>query len=345
MTIDIEQPEALLAYLRATGRVGAAEQPAIRTLGGGVSNRVVLVERPSGEAWVLKQALRRLRVPVEWYSSPERIHCEALALRWLAQLTPAGTITPLVFEDPAQFLLAMRAAPEPHTAWKAALLAGQVDAAYVEQYGSILATLQRNSFLRAGELAPLFNDRSFFETLRIEPYYVYTWTQLPATGAFYDALISETRTRRQVLVHGDYSPKNVLIRAGRLILIDHETAHFGDPAFDPGFALAHLLGKANHVAEGRDALLGAAVHFWRCYSEGLGAVPWLNGLEARATRHALGTLLARVAGRSTLPYLTPQQRQAQQAAALELIRQPPGTVAALAEQFARLIAAHERALI
>lgn len=339
MTIDIEQTDTLLAYLRTTGRVGASEPSAIRVLGGGVSSRVVLVERANGEAWVVKQALRRLRVPVEWYSSPERIGREAQGLTWLERLTPAGTITPLIFEDPGQFLLAMRAAPQPHTQWKAALLAGDVDMAYVEQYGRILGMLQRASFLRGAELAPVFNDRSFFEALRIEPYYVYTWTQLPETGAFYDGLISETRTRRQVLVHGDYSPKNILIYAGRLILIDHETIHFGDPAFDPGFALAHLLSKANHVADRRDVLLESARCFWQRYCESLGVVPWMNGLEARAVRHALGTLLARVAGRSTLTYLTPPQRKAQQAAALALIRRPPPTVAALAEQFGQLLAA------
>ena len=73
MPLDIEQPEALLNYLRTNGRIGPNEQASIHTLGGGVSNRTVLVERANGEAWVIKQALRRLRVPVEWYSPPERI--------------------------------------------------------------------------------------------------------------------------------------------------------------------------------------------------------------------------------------------------------------------------------
>ena len=63
--VDIEQPDALAAYLRASGRVGADEPLRIRTLAGGVSNKTVLVERPSGEAWVLKQALPKLRVAVE----------------------------------------------------------------------------------------------------------------------------------------------------------------------------------------------------------------------------------------------------------------------------------------
>ena len=337
MPLDIEQTETLLSYRRTSGRIGPAEPADIRVLSGGLSNRTVLVERGTREAWVVKQPLRRLRVPVEWYSSPERIHREALGLVWLEQLAPAGTITPLVFEDEPQHLLAMRAVRKPHDSWRSQLLEGRVDMRYVGQFGSILGTIQRASSQRRAELPAQFNDRSFFETLRTEPYYVYVWTRLPETAAFYDRLIHETRTHRQVLVHGDYSPKNILVHAGRLILIDHETIHFGDPAFDPGFALAHLLSKANHVAAQRGALLAAALRFWEAYCASLGSVAWASGLEARAVRHALGCLLARVAGRSTLAYLTRAECEDQQAATLAMIAHTPTSVAELVEEFGRLL--------
>src|SRR5687768_18456577 len=110
--LDIEQPAALLAYLRATGRIAPAESPRIEVLTGGVSNRTVLVERLGGERWVLKQALEKLRVAVDWFSSPARIEREALGLRHLAALAPPGAITPLVFLDPARHLLAMSAVPQ-----------------------------------------------------------------------------------------------------------------------------------------------------------------------------------------------------------------------------------------
>jgi hypothetical protein len=73
-------------------------------LGGVVSNRVVLVMRGNGEARVLKQALPKLRVVVDWFSGPERVHREAAALRWLTELhlpVPA-----LRFEDFDHHLLA-----------------------------------------------------------------------------------------------------------------------------------------------------------------------------------------------------------------------------------------------
>ena len=104
--LDIEDANSLLAYLRETGRIGADETPRVRVLAGGVSNKTVLVERASGEAWVLKQALAKLRVATDWFSDPTRIQREAEALRWLPRFAPAGTITPLVFEDAEHNLLA-----------------------------------------------------------------------------------------------------------------------------------------------------------------------------------------------------------------------------------------------
>jgi hypothetical protein len=71
---DIEQPGVLVTYLREQGLIGPEESPQTVILAGGVSNRAVLVERPGGEEWVVKQALAKLRVAVDWFSSPERIH-------------------------------------------------------------------------------------------------------------------------------------------------------------------------------------------------------------------------------------------------------------------------------
>jgi 5-methylthioribose kinase len=332
-TLDIEQPDMLVAYLRRGGHIARDESIAIHTLTGGVSNRAVLVERPSGEAWVLKQALAKLRVAVDWFSSPERIHREALGLRWLARLAPPGTITPLVFEDHDNHILAMRAVPRPHDNWKALLLSGRLEIDHVEQFSRLIGTIHSAATARRAEVEPTFADRSFFESLRLEPYYAYTAAQVPDVAPFYAGLIDGTRARRHTLVHGDYSPKNVLVYQGRLVLLDHEVIHFGDPAFDLGFSLTHLLSKAHHVPGLCGAFAGAARRYWQVYLETLGDVEWRADLEPWVVRHTLGCLLARVAGRSPLEYLDTDARARQRAAAVELMRHPPETVGDLIEQF------------
>lgn len=333
VALDIEDPAALLAYLRQAGHIAPDESPALERLAGGVSSRTVRVTRASGEAWVLKQSLARLRVSVEWLSDPRRVHTEAAALRWLRQLAPSGAVPELIFEDHAEHLLAMQAVPQPHINWKTLLLAGGLAERHVLAFGRLLATIHRRSSERLAELAPDFADKRFFESLRVEPYYRYSATQAPAAADFLGRLIEATLAQTAALVHGDYSPKNVLIYDDRLILLDYEVAHIGDPAFDLGFSLTHLLSKAHHLPAQRAAFGQAAQAYWAAYADELGAVPWRAGLEARAVAHTLGCLLARVAGRSPLEYLSAEERARQQAAVLALMAEPPLTVAELAERF------------
>ena len=335
--LDIEQPDQLLRYLRNTNRITPGETPRFETLAGGVSNRTVRVTRPAGEVWVVKQALTKLRVAVDWFSSPERIHREAAGLRHLPALAPPGTIPQLIFEDQDHHLLAMEAVAEPHVNWKTLLLAGNVQRDHVEQFGRLLGTIHRQSSGRA-DLASVFADRSFFETLRVEPYYRYTAEQHPATHSFFDSLITDTLSRRLAVVHGDYSPKNVLVHSmskydERLILLDHEVIHYGDPAFDLGFSLTHLLSKAHHVSAKRAEFLKAARLYWQTYWNALGDVDWRDDLEPRAVRHTLACLLARVDGRSPLEYLSAAERDRQRQRVLGLMAKPPLTIAQLVAQF------------
>ena len=119
--LDIEDPPALLAYLRRRGLVDGDRDPAIRVLAGGVSNRTVLVTDCAGPDLVIKQALPKLRVPDEWFCSTERIHREAIAIDVLQRLEPRGIVPSLVFEDRSNHILAMSAVPQPHENFKTQL--------------------------------------------------------------------------------------------------------------------------------------------------------------------------------------------------------------------------------
>lgn len=331
--LDIEQPAALLTYLREEGQIGATENPQVQVLAGGVSNRTVLVVRPTGTAWVIKQALTKLRVPVDWFSAPERVHREALGLRALGQLLPAGTLPTFIFEDHTYHLLAMSAVPQPHQNWKNVLLTGAVELDHVAQFGRTLAQIHAQSTAQAATLAPLFADRTFFESLRLEPYYAYTATQVPLAAPFLHSLIAATRQRSYALVHGDYSPKNTLLYRDQLVLLDYEVIHWGDPAFDLGFGLTHFLSKAHHLPAYRASFGRAANHYWSTYQAGLGELPWGADLEAYAVRHTLACLLARVRGRSPLEYLQETERRIQAQLVVTLMQHPPATVSQLVEQW------------
>jgi 5-methylthioribose kinase len=329
--LDIEQPGAALAYLRRTGLLGRGETAEASVLPGGVSSRVVLV-RTERASWVLKQALARLRVPVPWFSDPLRVHREASALRWWAELAP-GAAPDLVFEDREQGLVCMTAVPEPHGNWKSMLLAGELEREHVDRFAAVLALVHARSAERLAELAGELDDRTYFRTLRLEPYYLYSADQVPEAAGFLRTLVDDTLRVRETLVHGDYSPKNVLVHEGRLVVVDHEVSHVGDPAFDLGFAGAHLLSKAHHLTDERAAFLDAALRFWSEYVRAADGCAWLEGVERRAVRHQLACLLARVAGRSQLEYLTPAEKERQLGLVLAVLRSPPSTIAALVKRW------------
>ena len=335
--LDIEQPGVLTSYLRRANLIGTNENPSITVLPGGVSNQTVLVERASGEDWVVKQALTRLRVPVDWFSSPERIHREADGLRWLAGLAPAGSITPLVFEDHTHHLIGMVAVPQPHQNWKSMLLRGDLDLEHVRQFATLIGEVHGRSHQRIAELYPAFGNRDYFETLRVEPYYRYTAKQVPESADFYGELIEDTYARQDTIVHGDFSPKNILVHNGQLVLLDHEVIHLGDPGFDLGFGMTHLLSKAHHLVHQRRTFQGATTVFrdtyWKTVSKYQAA--WSRNLESRAVRHTLGCLLARVRGRSPLEYMGHTERDRQADLVVTLMRRPPATIAGLAEAFGR----------
>lgn len=333
MQLDIENFDGLRDYLMSQGHTKFDEDVAFEQLCGGVSNRTVKVLWPDGKGWVLKQALSKLRVNADWFSSPERIAVEARALRCLNRLAPAGTTPAFIFEDLKNHLMAMEAIPEPHENWKSVLLAGSVVKSHFEQFGLLLGTIHRESSESNPDFRVAFADTTYFENLRLDPYYLYTARNIPEAAAFLNTLAQETLHHKDCLVHGDFSPKNTLIRQGKLILLDYEVVHFGDPAFDVGFALTHFLSKAHHLPKGRTDLAGAAALFWQVYLEEIARVDWAAVLELRVVKHTIGCLLARVAGKSPLEYLTPEERVLQRDVVISLIAARPSTVPDLVAQF------------
>jgi aminoglycoside phosphotransferase (APT) family kinase protein len=333
--LDIADPGQLRDYLIRRNLVGRHADIRLAKLGGGVSCSTFRVVVPGRTDFVIKQALPRLNVASRWLSSPGRAHREALGILYLRDLLPGVPIPRLLFEDRENHVLAMESVPEPHDNWKQLLLGGRLSEDHATRFGTMLAAIHAGALRRAATLEPVFRDRSFFETLRMEAYYQYTARHVPSAGEFIAELLAETRQQCVTLVHGDYSPKNVLIRDGQLILLDHETLHWGDPMFDIGFSLTHFLAKSIHLPDRRDDFRRLAQAYWQAYRRHAGAEFQGDAIESRAVRHTLACLLARVHGRSPLEYLDEPARQRLAAGALRLMKELPANIPDLVAGFAR----------
>lgn len=335
--VNIEDPASLRNYLAAA--VPNTPPAAIQLLSGGVSNRAVIIEWPNGASWVLKQALPKLRVLADWFSSPHRITVEAKALRLFNRLLP-GSTPEFLFQDQANYILGMAAVPKGHVNWKALLLSGRIDILRFKQFGKLLASLHRLSARLPPADLEEFSEITHFETLRIEPFLEFSAIHAPSAAEFLRALADDLRQRRICLVHGDFSPKNALIHRDRFILLDFEVVHWGDPAFDLGFAMAHFLSKAHHMVNRRVHLVEGALLFWAAYQSQVASQPWAPMLEQRCVRNTLGCLLARAIGKSPLEYLTKVEVANQRDAVLQLIHQPPRCLPDLVREFVRTIEAY-----
>ncbi|HYI91904.1 MAG TPA: aminoglycoside phosphotransferase family protein, partial [Bryobacteraceae bacterium] len=308
----------------------AYESLRVTELTGGVSNIVLLVEHAGGR-FVLKQALPRLRVEQEWFSDMRRIFQESAALRLLAPKLPPGSIPSVLFEDPENYAFAMSAAPDGSESWKACLLRNEPNSRIAEHVGEILGTLMRESW-NSQELAAQFGDLTIFEELRLDPYYGRMIALYPDLAAHFEALIEDCRTRRVCLVHGDWSPKNILVHDSHAIAIDFEVIHFGDPSFDAAFLLNHLLLKTFYGIKAAPLL---AEVFWTSLRGTMPDAPWF---EKATLAHLGGLLLARMDGKSPAEYIRdPKLKQRIRLFARELIVNPP---ASIAEVWSRYAAKH-----
>jgi aminoglycoside phosphotransferase (APT) family kinase protein len=132
----------------------------------------------------------------------------------------------------------------------------------------------------------------------------------------------------RVLVHGDVSPKNILFRDYRPVLLDAECATMGDGAFDVAFCLNHLALKAIHLPGSRARLVQPICAFWAAYRPHLA---WEDpaAFEARVARLLPMLMLARVDGKSPVEYLTPAGQAKARALARELISRPVAQVSAI----------------
>lgn len=315
-------------------RNGHLRDPAARftPLAGGVSSDIWRVE-DGAECFVVKRALPRLRVRDEWRADVSRNAVERDFFEWAGRQFP-GAVPQVRFAHPAAGYFGMEYLGEGFANWKRQLLDGMFAPAPAAAAGRLLGTLHARS---AGDsaLRRRFDTTVNFHQLRTEPYLLTTGARHPAWRKVFEAEARRLEATREGLVHGDFSPKNILVGPeGRLVLLDAEVAWYGDPAFDVAFLLNHLLLKRLYHAPGGDAVRELIAAFRAAYAAARGALP--GDFEARTTHLLLLLLLARVDGKSPVEYLSPEQQQFVREFVTDTLRAPPHTLAALVEAwFAR----------
>lgn len=325
---------AVTALLAQIGLLAPGEVPTIEPLTGGVSSLIVRATTSRGTVCV-KKALEKLRVASDWRAPVERSLAELAWLRLAAEIVP-GAVPKVIGEDRVAMAFAMEFLdPEAHPVWKSQLRDGRIETQTARSVAARLVRIHSATAARP-ELAGQFANDAQFYALRLEPYFAATAERHPDRAEALHALIATTRETRLALMHGDVSPKNILVGPNGPVFLDAECACWGDPAFDLAFCANHLLLKCGWHPESTHRYIECFEVFVRTYLDG---VDWeaRERIEARTAGLLAGMLLARIDGRSPVEYITGEsERDKVREFARARLASPAGSLAAIASQWTGL---------
>ncbi|MHA1537937.1 MAG: phosphotransferase family protein [Alphaproteobacteria bacterium] len=315
------QAEAEMAVvLRRLGLADADETPALTPLTGGVSSDIWRADLRTGPV-CLKRALAQLRVAQTWKAPVERGRYEWEWIRFANQVVPGAAPRALAFDEEAMVVVMAWLPPEDNKLWKDELHAGRADPEFAGSVGRTLATIHGASAGRH-DIAERFPSDEIFYAIRLDPYLIATARVHGELAPRLRALAAATAASKRALVHGDVSPKNILVGRNGPVFLDAETAWYGDPAFDLAFCLNHLLLKCLWTPASTDDFLACFDALAGAYLEG---VDWEKkaDIEARAAHLLPALFLARIDGKSPVEYITRDaDRQRVRRCAMPLIAEP-----------------------
>lgn len=292
---------AIFASLEAMGLIAKGGTPELTMLTGGVSADIVAVQTKVGLVCV-KRTLPELKVAQQWRAPQSRGNAEKEWIRLVAKFLPQS-VPEIIGEDAERFTFAMRYLdPVYFKNWKSLLRGGMADIQMAVAVARLLGKIHEHT-AHSKIIATQFANDDNFNALRLDPYLETAAQVNPDVADLLRSLIRRTATTKEALVHGDFSPKNILIGPDGPVILDAECAWYGDPAFDVAFCLNHLMLKLAWMPIYASQYIFFAEEFWQAYCSELHSLDKI-AIEMRVSTLIPGLMLARIDGKSTVEYIT-----------------------------------------
>ena len=284
---------ALAAFFAQAGLVAQGEPTLLTPLTGGVASDIWKVTR----ATACSSSRRRwpeLRVAKEWNAPVSRNASEVEWMRVGGDVAP-DAVPRILAHDRALGVFAMTFLdPARYPVWKAELRAGRADPGLRRAAGRGPWRAIHSATAGSEELARRFANDATFHPSALEPYLEATARAHPDLGdAAVRAVARDYACNKATLVHGDVSPKNILVGPDGPVFLDAECAWYGDPAFDLAFCLNHLLLKCLWTPTPRRGFLD-------CFDALRGA--YLVGVDWETVGRTRGARRALAAGAAARPH-------------------------------------------
>ena len=284
----------------------ASENPGLSELNGGISSEIYKVDL-DGRSFCVKSALPTLKSDPDWHVPVERTAAEWEWLKLAQNVAKNIAPNPLGYDKQTNTLVMSYLEPELYPNWKDLLSQGIIDPNMAEAAAERLVMLH-NATAGDEKLIQRFANDSIFYDIRLEAYFLETGRNVEVLKDLMHELVESTAASKVALVHGDVSPKNILIGPNGPVFLDAECACYGEPAFDAAFCLTHFLLKCLWKPNWKKGYLKCHERFRKTYFSN---AKWLDmtELERRVTQLHLGMLVARVAGRSKVEYVSDKVTQ------------------------------------
>ena len=269
-------------------------------LTGGVSSdiwRIISLKKN----FCIKKSKSKLSVKQEWHAPVIRNYYE---YQWYNEVnTISKNITPKVIyvnKNPYFFVMEYYDKKD-YPLWKNELFNLKLNQNFTKNVALNLAKIHSQTYNKT-IIAKKFDTIKLFEDLRIDPYIRFSALAHDDINSELISIADSLHNSQIALVHGDISPKNILINNSKPIFLDAECAWFGDPVFDISFCLNHIILKSLVLKKIDKELIN---HFNILANNYLSNVFWENPriYEKRIIRVLASLMLARIDGKSPVEYI------------------------------------------
>lgn len=302
--MDITKKEDMISYLKDNGIISDAEPYSINYCSGGVSCPVALIET-GGRTLLIKQGRARLAVKEEWLADPARTNLEGKGAAYYHKYLPE-TQPDVLINDEENHIFVREAIPAGCHMWKADLMEGILDFKVARRTMEVMATVHSCS-AKDPDVPHVFNNYNNIYELRVSPYIQFVAKKYPQLAKVSDEVSDLIMNTHQVLVHGDYSPKNIIVTPEREVcVVDSEPVHCGNAICDVSNFTTHIVLKSAYLRKYSAAFLNMLVDMTDTYFSSIDfADPKV--VEANCMK-ALGMIvLARIDGKSPAEYITDEE--------------------------------------
>ena len=233
----MQMPDAeVMKSLSTAGLLDGACDPIFTRLTGGVSSDIWKIETKKKTSCV-KRVLLKLKVDADWFAPVVRNRFEVAWCK-VAANTVSGSAPAIIHLDEQAMLCVMEYLdPDDHALWKDALRDGRADPAQAGEVGRRLGHIHAK-MAGYSNIAMLFPRNDIFQVIRLEPYLEATAAKQADLKDRLFALSRRTSDTMLGMIHGDISPKNILLGPDGSVFLDVECACIRDPTFDLACLLA-----------------------------------------------------------------------------------------------------------